>query len=42
LYAVSIHAGYSGIEIFPPDWWERPMEEVLRTCIERHRAVVLS
>jgi sugar phosphate isomerase/epimerase len=33
-------AGYSEIEIFSNDWWERPMDEVLRTCIERHRAVV--
>jgi sugar phosphate isomerase/epimerase len=32
--------GYSEIEIFSQDWWERPMDEVLRTCIERHRAVV--
>jgi sugar phosphate isomerase/epimerase len=33
-------AGYSEIEIFSEDWWERPMDEVLRTCIERHRTVV--
>jgi hypothetical protein len=33
-------AGYSEIEIFSNDWWGRPMEEVLRTCIERHRTVV--
>ncbi|WGS22751.1 MULTISPECIES: sugar phosphate isomerase/epimerase family protein [unclassified Bradyrhizobium] len=33
-------AGYSEIEIFSDDWWGRPMDEVLRTCIERHRAVV--
>lgn len=33
-------AGYSEIEIFSNDWWSRPMEEVLKTCIERHRAVV--
>ena len=33
-------AGYSEIEIFSNDWWERPIDEVLRTCIERHRTVV--
>jgi sugar phosphate isomerase/epimerase len=33
-------AGYSEIEIFSSTWWERPMDEVLRTCIERHRSVV--
>lgn len=33
-------AGYSEIEIFSNDWWSRPMDEVLRTCIERHRMVV--
>ncbi len=32
--------GYSEIEIFSNDWWGRPMDEVLRTCIKRHRAVV--
>lgn len=34
------YAGYSEIEIFSDDWWGRPMDEVLRTCIERHRTVV--
>ncbi len=33
-------AGYSEIEIFSGTWWEKPMDEVLRTCIERHRSVV--
>ena len=33
-------AGYSEIEIFSDSWWEKPMDEVLRTCIERHRSVV--
>jgi sugar phosphate isomerase/epimerase len=33
-------AGYSEIEIFSNDWWGRPMDEVLRTCVERHRSVV--
>jgi sugar phosphate isomerase/epimerase len=32
--------GYSEIEIFSNDWWEKPMDEVLRTCIARHRSVV--
>jgi sugar phosphate isomerase/epimerase len=34
------YAGYSEIEIFSNDWWARPMDEVIRTCIERHRSVV--
>jgi sugar phosphate isomerase/epimerase len=34
------YAGYSEIEIFSTDWWAKPMDEVLRTCIERHRTVV--
>ncbi|MBR0721449.1 sugar phosphate isomerase/epimerase family protein [Bradyrhizobium manausense] len=33
-------AGYSEIEIFSNDWWAKPMDEVLRTCIARHKAVV--
>ena len=32
--------GYSEIEIFSNAWWERPVDEVLRTCIARHRTVV--
>ena len=32
--------GYSEIEIFSHAWWDRPIDEVLRTCIERHRTVV--
>lgn len=32
--------GYSEIEIFSNDWWSKPMEEVLRTCIARHKTVV--
>jgi sugar phosphate isomerase/epimerase len=32
--------GYSEIEIFSQDWWGRPMDEVLQTCIARHRSVV--
>jgi sugar phosphate isomerase/epimerase len=34
------YAGYCEIEIFSNDWWSRPMDEVLRSCIERHRTVV--
>src|SRR6516165_5407589 len=34
------YAGYSEIEIFSNHWWARPMDEVLRTCIERHRTMV--
>jgi sugar phosphate isomerase/epimerase len=33
-------AGYSEIEIFSNAWWARPMDQVLQTCIERHRSVV--
>ncbi|QPF86726.1 sugar phosphate isomerase/epimerase [Bradyrhizobium genosp. L] len=33
-------AGYSEIEIFSNDWWGKPMDEVLKTCIARHRTVV--
>jgi sugar phosphate isomerase/epimerase len=33
-------AGYSEIEIFSNDWWQKPMDEVLQTCIARHRSVV--
>jgi sugar phosphate isomerase/epimerase len=32
--------GYCEIEIFSNGWWEKPIDEVLRTCIARHRAVV--
>ncbi|MBR0824381.1 sugar phosphate isomerase/epimerase [Bradyrhizobium manausense] len=34
------YSGYSEIEIFSNDWWGRPMDEVLQTCIARHRTVV--
>jgi sugar phosphate isomerase/epimerase len=34
------YAGYCEIEIFSNDWWARPMDEVLQTCIARHRTVV--
>ena len=32
--------GYSEIEIFSDAWWAKPMDEVLWTCIARHRSVV--
>jgi sugar phosphate isomerase/epimerase len=37
-------AGYDGlceVEIFSKlDWWNRPVDEIVRTCVERHRSVV--
>lgn len=33
-------AGYVETEIFSTDWWGRPMDEVLQTCIERYRTAV--
>ncbi|MET0507286.1 MAG: sugar phosphate isomerase/epimerase family protein [Burkholderiaceae bacterium] len=34
-------AGFSEVEIFSVrDWWQRPGEEVLDTCIARHRTAV--
>jgi sugar phosphate isomerase/epimerase len=34
-------AGYSEVEIFSAaNWWKRPVDEVLRVCIERHRSAV--
>jgi sugar phosphate isomerase/epimerase len=37
-------AGYDGmceVEIFSArNWWQRPPDEVVRTCIERHCTVV--
>jgi sugar phosphate isomerase/epimerase len=32
--------GFCEIEIFSNDWWAKPMDEVLKTCIDRHRTVV--
>ncbi len=35
------YAGYSEVEIFSSrDWWKRPADDVLATCIERHRNTV--
>jgi sugar phosphate isomerase/epimerase len=33
-------AGYSEIEIFSSEWWSKPIDEVLQTCIARHRTAV--
>lgn len=33
-------AGYAEVEIFSRTWWRRPMDEVLRICIERYRTAV--
>jgi sugar phosphate isomerase/epimerase len=34
-------AGYSEVEIFSSEhWWKRPADEVLETCIARHRSAV--
>lgn len=33
-------AGYSEIEIFSNDWWAKPINEVLQTCVARHRSAV--
>jgi sugar phosphate isomerase/epimerase len=33
-------AGYVEVEIFSQDWWARPIDEVLSTCIARFRSVV--
>jgi sugar phosphate isomerase/epimerase len=35
------YTGYSEVEIFSTlDWWQRPGDVVLDTCIERHRSAV--
>ena len=35
------YAGFSEVEIFSANnWWRRPGDEVLATCIERHQTVV--
>ena len=35
------YAGFSEVEIFSArNWWQRPGDEVLATCAERHRTVV--
>ncbi len=33
-------SGYSEVEIFSENWWNKPGEEVLDTCIQRHCKVV--
>ena len=32
--------GFVEVEIFSEDWWSRPIDEVIETCIARHRTVV--
>jgi sugar phosphate isomerase/epimerase len=34
------YMGYAEVEIFSEHWWSRPGEEVLDTCVQRHRSVV--
>jgi len=34
------YAGYSEIEIFSNEWWDKPIDDVLCACIERHKTVV--
>ena len=34
------YSGYSEVEIFSNHWWSKPGEEVLATCIARHKSVV--
>jgi sugar phosphate isomerase/epimerase len=34
------YAGFAEVEIFSDHWWSRPGDEVLDTCIVRHRSVV--
>jgi sugar phosphate isomerase/epimerase len=31
---------YAEIEIFSNNWWQKPIEDVLQTCIARHKSVV--
>lgn len=33
-------SGYVEVEIFSNDWWARPMDDVLTTCIDRFKTVV--
>ncbi|MDX3905245.1 MAG: sugar phosphate isomerase/epimerase family protein [Pigmentiphaga sp.] len=33
-------SGYSEVEIFSSRWWSRDTDDILRTCVERHRTVV--
>lgn len=34
------YAGFSEVEIFSEHWWAKPGDEVLDTCIARHRSAV--
>ncbi len=33
-------AGHAEVEIFSHAWWQRPLDEVLATCVARHRTSV--
>jgi sugar phosphate isomerase/epimerase len=33
-------SGYVEVEVFSERWWSMPMDDVLTTCISRHRSVV--
>ncbi len=33
-------AGYAEVEIFSNAWWQRPLDEVLSTCVARHQTSV--
>ncbi len=33
-------AGFSEVEIFSNGWWQRSTDDILNTCIERHKSVV--
>ena len=33
-------SGFVEVEIFSDEWWLKPMDDVLQTCIARHRSVV--
>jgi sugar phosphate isomerase/epimerase len=34
------YRGYAEVEIFSEQWWRLPMDEVIATCIERHKRAV--
>ena len=34
------YRGYAEVEIFSEYWWQRPINEVIATCIERHKSAV--
>jgi sugar phosphate isomerase/epimerase len=34
------YRGYAEVEIFSEHWWKRPIDDVIATCIERHKSAV--